>query len=94
LKNVFLRKRQFALSEEPFFRLSVAREFVALKIRNQNTLLRRNPLEPRAIALAQLKRYAEAATNAQELDQLLGIEGNAARIFFTNLIGLVKTENA
>ncbi len=92
LKNVFLRKRQFALSEEPFFCLSVAREFVAAKVRNQRTLLRRNHIEPPAIALAQLKRYAEAAMNAGELDQLLGIEGNAARIYFANFTGLVKTE--
>ena len=93
LKNVFLRKRQFALSEEGFFCLSVAREFVAAKIRNQRTLLRRNHIEPPAIALAQLKRYAEAAMNAEELDELLGIEGNAARIYFANFNGLVKAEN-
>jgi CRISPR-associated protein Cas1 len=93
LKNVFLRKRQFALSEDTFFCVGVAREFVAAKIRNQRTLLRRNHIEPPAIALAQLKRYAEAAMNAEELDELLGIEGNAARIYFANFTGLVKVEN-
>ena len=93
LKNVFLRKHQFALSEDAFFCLSVARELVAAKIRNQRTLLRRNHIEPPAIALAQLKRYAEAAMNAEELDELLGIEGNAARIYFANFTGLVKAEN-
>lgn len=92
LKNVFLRKRQFALSEDRFFCLSVAREFVAAKIRNQRTLLRRNHIEPPLIALAQLKRYAEAAINAEELDELLGIEGNAARIYFANFTGLIKAE--
>ncbi|MBF6570940.1 MAG: CRISPR-associated endonuclease Cas1 [Candidatus Binataceae bacterium] len=90
LKNVFLRKRQFTLAEEPFFCLGVAREFVAAKIRNQRTLLRRNHLEPPPIALAQLKRYAEAALGAEDLGQLLGIEGNAARIYFANFSGLLK----
>jgi CRISP-associated protein Cas1 len=90
LKNVFLRKRQFTLAEEPFFCLGVAREFVAAKIRNQRTLLRRNHLEPPPSALAQLKRYAEAALNAEDLGQLLGIEGNAARIYFANFSGLLK----
>ena len=90
LKNVFLRKRQFTLAEEPFFCLGVAREFVAAKIRNQRTLLRRNHLEPPPIALAQLKRYAEAALGAEDLGQLLGIEGNAARIYFANFTGLLK----
>jgi len=93
LKNVFLRKHQFALSEDGFFCLSVAREFVAAKIRNQRTLLRRNHIEPPAIALAQLKRYAQAALNADELDELLGIEGNAARVYFANFTGLLKAEN-
>jgi CRISPR-associated protein Cas1 len=93
LKNVFLRKRRFALSEDSFFCLGVARELVAAKIRNQRTLLRRNHIEPPAIALAQLKRYAEAAMNTEELDELLGIEGNAARIYFANFTGLVKAEN-
>jgi CRISP-associated protein Cas1 len=93
LKNVFLRKRQFALSEDAFFCLRVAREFVAAKIRNQRTLLRRNHIEPPAIAVAQLRRYAEAAMNAEELDELLGIEGNAARIYFANFTGLVKADN-
>lgn len=93
LKNVFLRKRQFALSEDRFFCLSFARELVAAKIRNQRTLLRRNHIEPPAIALAQLKRYAQAAINAEELGELLGIEGNAARIYFANFPGLLKADN-
>lgn len=92
LKNVFLRKRQFGLSEDQFFCLSVAREFVAAKIRNQRTLLRRNHVEPPAIALAQLRRYGQAAMNAGELDELLGIEGNAARIYFANFAGLLKAD--
>ncbi len=92
LKNVFLRKQQFALADEPFFCLNVAREFVAAKIRNQRTLLRRNHLEPPAIVLAQLKRYAEAALNAEQLDELLGIEGNAARVYFVNFTGMLKVE--
>lgn len=90
LKNVFLRKRQFRLAEEPFFCLSVARDLVAAKIRNQRTLLRRNHLEPPPIALGQLKRYAEAALQAEDLGELLGIEGNAARVYFANFSGLLK----
>lgn len=93
LKNVFLRKQQFALSENEFFCLGVAREFVAAKIRNQRTLLRRNHIEPPALPLAHLKRYAEAALNAEALDELLGIEGNAARVYFANFTGLLKADD-
>lgn len=93
LKNVFLRRRQFALAGEPRFCLDIARELVASKIRNQRTLLRRNHLEPPPIALAQLKRYAELALAAEQLDELLGIEGNAARIYFANFTGMLKVED-
>lgn len=92
LKNVFLRKQQFALADQPLFCLTVAREFVAAKIRNQRTLLRRNHLEPPPIVLAQLKRYAELALLAEGLEELLGIEGNAARIYFGNFTGMLKVE--
>lgn len=93
LKNVFLRKRQFALADQPFFCLSVAREFVAAKIRNQRTMLRRNHLEPPANALSQLRRYALLALNTDDLPELLGMEGNAARIYFANFGGMLKAED-
>jgi CRISPR-associated protein Cas1 len=93
LKNVFLRKRQFALADQPLFCLSVAREFVAAKIRNQRTLLRRNHVAPPRVVLDQLKRYAEAALYAQDLEELLGVEGNAARVYFANFTGMLKVED-
>jgi CRISP-associated protein Cas1 len=92
LKNVFLRKQQFALADRPLFCLTLAREFVATKIRNQRTLLRRNHIEPPPIVLAQLKRYADMALLAERLEELLGIEGNAARIYFGNFTGMLKVE--
>ena len=64
---------------------------VAAKIRNQRTLLRRNHLEPPPIALGQLKRYAEAALQAEDLGELLGIEGNAARDLFRQFQRLAET---
>lgn len=93
LKNVFLRKRQFALAEEALFCLSVAREFVAAKIRNQRTMLRRNHVEPSSNALGQLKRYALLALNTDDPQELLGMEGNAARIYFANFTGMLKAED-
>jgi CRISPR-associated protein Cas1 len=93
LKNVFLRKRQFALAEQPLFCLSVARELVAAKIHNQRTLLRRNHLEPPMAALRQLRHYADLALRAEQMDELLGIEGNAARIHFANFNGMLKIDD-
>jgi len=89
-KNVFLRRAQFRLAEEEWFALALARQLVAGKIRNQRTLLQRNHLEPPADALATLKQLAEAAAGAPSMDQLLGIEGLAARVYFQNFSGMIK----
>jgi CRISPR-associated protein Cas1 len=91
-KNVFLRREQFRLADQPWFALRLARQLVAGKIRNQRTMLQRNHIEPPAEALAGLKRMAEVAERARELDELLGIEGNAARIYFGNFAGMLKLE--
>ena len=52
-KNVFLRQRQFAMAEQPWFCKRLARGLVAGKIRNQRTLLLRNHVEPDAVTLGE-----------------------------------------
>jgi CRISPR-associated protein Cas1 len=89
-KNIFTRRAQFRLAEQEWFARSVARQLVMGKIRNQRTLLQRNHVEPDPAALLGLKQMAEAAERARDLDELLGIEGNAARIYFQNLAGMLK----
>lgn len=91
-KNVFLRKRQFRLADEPWFCRALARKLVAGKIRNQRTFLLRNHIEPPAAIVAGMKRMAERAETAETLDELLGLEGNAARLYFGAFQGLLKVE--
>lgn len=93
LKNVFLRKSQFARAEDDAFCVSVAREIVATKIRNQRTLLQRNHAEPPTLALRQLRHYADLASTAVDLGELLGIEGNAARLYFAAFPGMLKVDD-
>ncbi|HZT36493.1 MAG TPA: CRISPR-associated endonuclease Cas1 [Bryobacteraceae bacterium] len=92
-KNVFLRRWQFKLSEDEGFACGLARRLVCGKIRNQRTLMQRNHIEPNAQTLAELKRMAERAEGARSLDELLGIEGNAARLYFGDFQGLIKTDD-
>ncbi|MGA2260048.1 MAG: CRISPR-associated endonuclease Cas1 [Acidobacteriota bacterium] len=91
-KNVFLRKAQYRLAEEEWFVLSLARKLVAGKIRNQRIMLQRNHVEPKAITLQQMKTMAERAEEAQNIGELLGIEGNAARLYFGDFAGMIKAE--
>lgn len=95
-KNIHLRREQFRLADLPSFCLRLSRALVAGKIRNQRTLLQRNHVEPPRRALIQMKCMQEDSKQASSLEQLLGIEGNAARIYFENFAGMIKvgTESA
>ncbi len=92
-KNVMLRKAQFRLSEEEWFRLRLARRLVAGKIRNQRTMLLRNHVEPDERVLRELKEHAGKAEEAGSIESLMGVEGNAARLYFGQFAGMLKNED-
>lgn len=91
-KNVFLRRAQFRLADQEWFALALARRLVAGKVRNQRTMLQRNHVEPPALVLAQLKEMIARAEQARDFDELLGIEGNAGRLYFGHFAGMLKSE--
>jgi CRISPR-associated protein Cas1 len=90
LKNVFLRIEQFRLARDPATCLRLARQFVQGKIRNHRTMLMRNHLEAPPATLLKLKQYAEAASRAESIESLLGVEGGAAAAYFGELSGMIK----
>jgi CRISP-associated protein Cas1 len=91
-RNVFLRRNQFRLAEQEYFALALSRRLVAGKVRNQRTLLQRNHMEPERNTLAGLREMAERAERVSRLDELLGIEGNAARLYFGDFAGMIKPD--
>lgn len=91
-KNVFLRQMQYEMGKQPWFCLRLARQLTAGKIRNQRTMLMRNHVEPPAIVLQGMKEMAERAETCQRAEELLGLEGNAARLYFGSFSGLLKAE--
>jgi CRISPR-associated protein Cas1 len=90
VRNVSLRREQFRLAEDAGFCLRVARSLVAGKIRNQRTMIQRNHIEPPAAKVAQLKCLCDDAEHAESIEQLLGVEGNAARVYFELFSGMIK----
>lgn len=94
LKNVFLRREQFRRADDDQFCVTLARDLVSTKIRNQRTLLQRNHVEPPAIVLDRLKRLANQAQQVGSLESLLGVEGSAAAAYFGAFAGMIKTEDA
>jgi len=93
VKNIYLRREQFRWADIPSFCLRLARALVAGKIKNQRTMLQRNHVEPPKVALAHMKCMQEDAEKATSLESLLGIEGNAARVYFQNFQGMIKIDD-
>ena len=90
--NVELRTAQYKGSFEDQVCLRLARGWVRAKIRNSGTLLRRNwrrndDVKP---VLTDLKRLADKAGRARELNTLLGVEGAAAARYFQHFTGMLK----
>ena len=89
-KHIDLRRRQYAAAAEPERCLGLARRFVQAKIANSRTLLRRNHRAAPDIVLQDLKRDQVQAGVADSLPSLLGIEGTAARRYFSEFAGMLK----
>ena len=82
-RNASAMRAQFRAVEEPARCLALARRFVAAKILNCRTLLRRNCTSAPTAQLSQLAELAKRAQEAEDLPMLLGIEGSAARAYFS-----------
>jgi CRISPR-associated protein Cas1 len=89
-KNIELRLCQFKAASDEEKCLALARSFVSGKIRNSRTLLRRNGRDVPAGAFNDLARSRRQAERAERLDQLLGTEGSAARVYFGNFTRMLK----
>ena len=89
-KNVELRCRQYLGAMTPDMAWPIARQMVFGKIKNCRTMLRRNHRESPSGVLAELDRLADRARTASSLDTLLGIEGAAARTYFSEFQGMIK----
>ena len=80
------KRKGEAAFDEPR-RLAFARDLVAAKVRNARTMLRRNwrvhgDAEAKNEVLVRLQRIVQRVPRAKDDRQLLGIEGEAAAIYF------------
>lgn len=95
--NVLLRKEQYRISDNQQVACTFARNFIAGKIYNARSVIRRalrdHPLSVDTYALENIStelmqsvRLARVCTN---LDELRGIEGNAAKLYFSVFNNLI-----
>ena len=85
--NVAVRQAQYQAAFDEPRRLAFARDLVAAKVRNARTMLRRNwrvsgDAEAKNDILVRLQRIVQRVPRAKDDRQLLGIEGEAAAVYF------------
>jgi CRISPR-associated exonuclease Cas4/CRISPR-associated protein Cas1 len=93
-RNVEVRTAQYRLSFDEAACLRFAKELVAAKITNQRTILRRNwrgAVEERTAVLDRLSAARTSARGATSPGQLLGLEGDAASVYFRAFAGLLQS---
>ncbi|MEN9867687.1 MAG: hypothetical protein RL748_3277 [Pseudomonadota bacterium] len=98
--NILLRQAQFRRADDGGFALELAKTMVAGKIKNARSVLLRGAREAKIDAEeADLSRGAldlaaslRALAEVQNLDQLRGIEGEAARQYFARFNHLIRPE--
>ena len=91
-KNVELREAQYRTSFTPAISLAVSRSLVAAKVRNSRTMIRRNwrgEEQARELVLNTLRRLADRTRHANDSSTLLGLEGEAAAVYFRAFAGLL-----
>jgi CRISPR-associated endonuclease Cas1/CRISPR-associated protein Cas4 len=95
-KNVELRSAQYRGSFDEQVCLRLAKGFVRAKIFNARTLLRRNwrGEEKPAAVLRDMKRHAQRVSRAENLGELLGLEGAAAASYFGTFGGMIKSDES
>jgi len=89
-RNASAMRAQFRAVEDPQCCLALARRFVTAKVLNCRTLLRRNCVTAPTSQLAMLAEMAKKAEDAEDLPMLLGLEGTAARAYFSAFSMMLK----
>ena len=92
--NIELRMAQHRLLGDPDVCLRLTRGVVASKIRNCRVLLRRNHVAAPEVTLFELEQLAKKAERAESIASLLGFEGTAARSYYGEFSGMIKTIHA
>ena len=90
-RSAAARTAQYEAAADPLRRLAFARSLIGAKVRNQRTILRRNwrgDAAGRDMAIDRLAHLARKAEAAADIPSLLGIEGEAAALYFRALPAL------
>lgn len=96
--NIFRQREQFRLSDNKDASLELAKIFITGKVKNCQVVLRRYNRNFNFYEvdenIEELKRYVLKIDEAENVEQLLGYEGNCAKLYFQSLGKMVRPEFA
>ncbi len=93
-RNVRLRLAQHRVASDVARSLALSKGLVETKIRNQRVLLRRNGRGVPDDVLKRLGELARKVRKVEAVDELLGVEGAAASLYFRHFPTMLKGELA
>lgn len=104
-RNLELRRKQYRCAADAGYCLAVSREIVTGKIKNSRTLLRRILRQDRlrlhadaqqagVRSLASIRQAQDLSSSAADINTLRGIEGRAAKAYFSALRPALRSELA
>lgn len=94
--NIARQREQFRCSDNIEFSLDLAKNFIIGKVKNCQVVLRRYnrnfDYDDVQENIEELKRYVLKISEAETIEQLLGYEGNCAKLYFKSLGQMVKED--
>jgi CRISPR-associated protein Cas1 len=94
--NIQRQREQFRRSDDIRFSHELAKRFITGKIKNCEVVLRRYNRNFKYVEvdeiIEELKRYVLKVESSEDIEQLLGFEGNASKIYFRGLGKMVKED--
>jgi CRISPR-associated protein Cas1 len=98
--NVLLRRAQYEVHTDPMRAAKIARSMVAGKVRNSRTMVQRSArdatlTEDRTALQSTAKKLAtvlKGVGTAISIEEIRGLEGQAGRVYFETLGGMVRTD--
>lgn len=94
--NISRQREQFRLSDNREFSLEMAKIFIIGKVKNCQVVLRRYNrnfnYESVQTNIEELKKYVIKISEAETVEEMLGYEGNCAKLYFKSLGEMVREE--
>lgn len=91
-RNVLTRMKQFELLQQEDIRLELSKRLVVAKLTNQRVWLRRH-LSTDHHSVSSLSRILKQIDQAESIGQLMGYEGEAAKLHFQGLSEMIGKES-